>query len=100
VGRNTVWRESTGLWKRVRRSLVRIIGKGVAHEDEIRDPLRKPVVLEKSLKEGQLTMRHVRHRVSAGRVILRFSLERGASESTIINLLLNSVRTDSTTYPA
>lgn len=45
VGRNAVPCESTAFMEAMRRLLVRVIGKGVAHEDEIRDPLTKPVVV-------------------------------------------------------
>lgn len=45
MGRNAVPCESTAFMEAMRRSLVRVIGKGVAHEDEIRDPLTKPVVV-------------------------------------------------------
>ena len=70
--------------KRRGHSLVRIIGEGVAHEGDIRDPLWKPVVPQKRLKEGQVAMRHIRHRIQFGRVILRLSLERehNPSETT------------------
>jgi len=64
------------LWKRRRYSLVRVIGEGVAHEDDTRDPLGKPVIPQKPLKEGQVAMGHIHHCTWVGRVILRLSLER------------------------